>query len=130
MISEISVEENILLPLSLRNLKKDGEWLAKITGMLDITHLMKRNPLTLSGGEKQRVAMARAAINKPDFIIADEPTGNLDSDNSASVIRLMTDLMIESDAGIILATHEQDLMEKGDFRYHLKDGMINEEGEK
>ena len=114
----------------MRNIKNDVDWLAKITGMLDISHLMKRNPSTLSGGEKQRVAMARAAINKPDFIIADEPTGNLDSANSASVIKLMTDLMIESDAGIILATHEKELMEKGDYRYHLKDGMIIEEGEK
>ncbi len=126
LISELNVEKNILLPMRVNNLKVDREWYKKLVSVLDIGHLLKRTPLTLSGGEKQRVAMARAVINKPDFIMADEPTGNLDSENSNAVIKLLNSLKEECNAGIILATHEKDLMEIGDYNLQLKDGIIEQ----
>ncbi len=125
LISELDIEKNIVLPLKINNLKLDRVWFEKLVNVLNIKNLLKRNPLTLSGGEKQRVAMARAVINKPDFIIADEPTGNLDSGNSSVIIELLSKLKEENDVGIILATHESDLMDAGEFKYQLKDGVIN-----
>jgi ABC-type lipoprotein export system ATPase subunit len=129
LISELNVEENILLPLNVSGLKPDREWLKKIVNVLDIGKLLARNPATLSGGEKQRVAMARAIINRPDFIVADEPTGNLDSGNSRMVINLLRELKEKSNIGIILATHEKDLANIGEYNLHLKDGLLEFKGD-
>ena len=124
LISELSVEQNILMPLAIKNARIDREWYDRILEVLQIRNLVKRNASKLSGGEKQRVAIARAVINKPDYIIADEPTGNLDSMNSKRVISLIEDLRRESDIGVILATHEKDLINTGDVKLHLEDGVI------
>jgi putative ABC transport system ATP-binding protein len=126
LIAELNVEENIFLPLSISGKKPDRDWFDKITGMLKMKDLLKRHPLTLSGGEKQRVAMARAVINKPDFIIADEPTGNLDTANSDAVIELMNVLKDEADVGVILATHERNLIGVGDYNLYLENGILKD----
>jgi len=124
LIADLSVKRNIELPASVSSKKVDGNWVEKLISVLKIEGLMNRNPLNLSGGEKQRVAMARALVNKPDFILADEPTGNLDEENSKKVIDLLTGLMRESGAGIILATHEKELMDRGDYKLQIKDGIL------
>jgi len=124
LISDLSVYDNILLPLSISGLRADKNWLDEIAGILGIEGLMARDPSTLSGGEQQRVAMARAIINRPEFIFADEPTGNLDSGNSAAVMKLLRRLKEESDAGVILATHEKELAFEGDIILKIEDGVL------
>ncbi len=126
LISDLNVEDNIKLPAFVNNMPVDNNWLRTITETLDIEGLLSRNPSSLSGGEKQRVALARAVINKPDFILADEPTGNLDLKNTENVIKLLLDLIKTSGIGVILATHENELMEVGDFKFRLKDGVLKE----
>ena len=127
LIEDINVKENIMLPVKIYNMKPDDEWFRNIRDILGIGELLKRKPSTLSGGEKQRVAIARAIILKPGYILADEPTGNLDSKNSKVVINLLAELMKTSGCGVILATHERTLMDSGDFKIQLKDGLVEEE---
>lgn len=124
LISEINVEENIILPLNIRNTGVERKWFDKIIDILEIKHLLNRRVSKLSGGEQQRVAMARAVINKPDFLLADEPTGNLDMVNSENVISLMKLLKEKSNVGIILATHEKDLMDIGEDKLHLHERTV------
>ncbi|MGM0568121.1 MAG: ABC transporter ATP-binding protein [Elusimicrobiota bacterium] len=124
LISELNVKQNILLPCRIGNIVPDYDWLNRIAEVLSIESLLNRIPLTLSGGEMQRVALARALINKPSFILADEPTGNLDSENTASIIELLKYLKNESGVGIILATHERELIDSGDEKLEISDGKI------
>ncbi|MFW6133944.1 MAG: ABC transporter ATP-binding protein [Elusimicrobiota bacterium] len=124
LISEINVEENIILPLNIRNTGVERKWFDKIIDILEIKHLLNRRVSKLSGGEQQRVAMARAVINKLDFLLADEPTGNLDMVNSENVISLMKLLKEKSNVGIILATHEKDLMDIGEDKLHLHERTV------
>ncbi len=124
LIGELNVRQNILLPCRVRGYSPDYNWIARITRVLSIDSLLGRSPATLSGGEMQRTALARALVNKPSFILADEPTGNLDSGNSAKIIKLLEELKEESGAGIILATHERELIETGDEIFEITDGKI------
>lgn len=124
LIGDLNVYENILLPLNISGLSPDRVWLEEILDVLDIGGLTNRAPSTLSGGEQQRVAMARAIINRPDFVFADEPTGNLDSGNTEAVMRLLRKLKEQSGAGVILATHERDLAADGDIILRLQDGIL------
>lgn len=124
LIAELDVKKNIFLPAEINNFNLNRQWFEEIIEILRIKNLLKRTPATLSGGEQQRVAMARAVINKPKIILADEPTGNLDSENSKMVIRLLKQLKEKTDALVILATHERGLGDTGDFTLCLKDGLI------
>ncbi len=124
LMNELSVKKNILLPVLIKNKNYDRKWFNRVLKLLNIEGLLSREPSTLSGGEKQRVAIARAVINKPDFILADEPTGNLDSKNSEMVVKLMENLKSESEVGIIFATHEHNLTEKGDKNLLIEAGQV------
>ncbi len=124
LIFELSVRQNILLPCRIGGVSPDYGWLGRIGDILSINELMSRRPGSLSGGEMQRVALARAVINKPTFILADEPTGNLDSENSKKIINLLTELKNKSGIGIILATHERELIESGEEKFEIADGKI------
>ncbi|MGM0442086.1 MAG: ABC transporter ATP-binding protein [Elusimicrobiota bacterium] len=124
LMGELNVKKNILLPVSIKNNDYDRTWFDRIIDLLDIGDLLNRQPATLSGGEKQRVAIARALINKPDFILADEPTGNLDSKNSKMVVKLLENLKSESEVGIILATHEHNLTGKDDKKLLIEEGQV------
>jgi len=126
LIPELDVRDNIVLPAVAGRIRLDSGWLDNIASLLDIKRLFSRSPTTLSGGEQQRVALARALINRPDFIIADEPTGNLDAASGSSVIELMKSMRDRSGAGIVLATHNRDIY-AGDRQYVLKEGNIFEE---
>jgi putative ABC transport system ATP-binding protein len=124
LLSELSVEKNILLPLELKRRELNEGWYARIVEILDIGDLLKRCPATLSGGEMQRTALARAVINRPDFILADEATGNLDSDNSRNVVNLLNDLKVNAGVGIIYVTHESNIYDEYDEKILLENGKL------
>lgn len=122
-----SVLENVILPLSKdkkRNLlrKKAVDLLVQV-GIDESLH--HRLPLALSGGEKQRVAIARSLINDPKLIICDEPTGNLDHNNKKQVLRILTELKRKGHS-IIVVTHDDEVAMEGNRIYELKNGSLNE----
>ena len=88
---------------------------------------MNHYPNEISGGERQRVAVIRAMINKPCLILADEPTGNLDRDNSQKILKLMSKLKVKYKQSFIIATHDQSILDIADRVLYLKDGKITKE---
>ena len=91
---------------------------------IGLTHRANALPAQLSGGEQQRVAIARALIHKPDLILADEPTGNLDSANGANILELLRELTDETRTALILVTHSEEAAAICQNRIHLRDGRI------
>lgn len=129
LMDSLSVEENIMLPLILENKKKEfmqSEAL-KYATEFQIDHLLKKYPYELSGGERQRVAICRALINDPDLILADEPTGNLDSKSGKVVIDAMIKINKEQKKTIVMVTHDPQMASYCDRIILLKDGVILEE---
>ncbi len=124
LLSELSVEKNILLPAQLKERELNNGWYNKIIDILDLGTLLKRRPATLSGGEKQRAALARAVINRPDFILADEPTGDLDSGNSRRVTELLNNLKVNAEVGILYLTHESGIYKGYDIKILLENGKL------
>lgn len=125
LVNYLTVEENVLLPLAITNIKdKEQKILAdKSLTQVGLAGKKKRLMSELSGGEQQRVAIARALINDPLIILADEPTGNLDSETSKSIMNIFLKLK-ESGKSIIMVTHNNDYAEYGDRSIELKDGKI------
>ncbi|SHM86393.1 ABC transporter ATP-binding protein [Ruminococcus flavefaciens] len=126
LIPVLNVEENIVLPLNLDNTSPDKEFLEellKLTG-LDV----KRNnyPHELSGGQQQRVAFARALIHKPKIILADEPTGNLDSKNSREIISILKNSIKKYNQTLILITHDGSIAAQADRICRITDGVLSE----
>jgi len=126
LLEDLSVYENIALPLQLKgdlqNLDIKVRDLAKSIGLSKrLNHL----PWKLSGGEKQRVAVARAMINKPEYIFLDEPTGNLDKKNALNIQNLVLELSHNNDVALIVATHDNDFVNILDRKYYLDNrGLI------
>ena len=126
LLEDLSVYENIALPLKLKgdlqNLDIKVRDLAKSIGLSErLNHL----PWKLSGGEKQRVAVARAMINKPEYIFLDEPTGNLDKKNALNIQNLVLELSNNNDVALIVATHDNDFVNILDRKYYLDNrGLI------
>lgn len=128
LIPSLNGLENVMFPAEL---KKDTSALEKAEKLLDkvgLNHRRGNFPEQLSGGEQQRVAICRALINDPEIIFADEPTGNLDSENSEGIIRLLLDLHREKQRTLVIATHSRSLADRADRVVHLHDGRIREEG--
>lgn len=125
LLPELNVIENVKLPLLFSgNPKKiDEEYIDIILDNLGILNRKKHKPKELSGGEMQRVAIARALVNKPEFILADEPTANLDSGNSVKIFELFKKL-IETGITVIVVTHNNELAEIAQRKIMLKDGRI------
>jgi len=125
LIGDLTVFENVELPLTYRKMpvKERKERVMEALGRVDMTDRAKHLPSQLSGGQQQRVAVARALGGKPLILLADEPTGNLDSKNSKAVMDLMTDLH-KTGSTICMVTHDQRYAQCADRTIHLFDGQI------
>jgi len=126
LMDSLSVEENIMLPLVLDKVRVDTcfKRARKYEKLFEISHLAKKNPYELSGGEKQRVAICRALINNPDLILADEPTGNLDSRSGAIVVKALEDINEQLGKTIVMVTHDPQIASHCKRIIFLKDGTI------
>ncbi len=123
ILEEFSVEENVGLALELQHKKRDKETIAKILADVDMTEFASRKPNTLSGGQKQRVAIARALVKNPEIIMADEPTGALDSNTGKQVFDTLKKL--SKDKLVLIVSHDREFAEQyGDRIIELKDGKI------
>ena|GEM_PF-6566656 len=104
--------------------KKDTKRFMELVERLGLERQIKQMPETLSGGEQQRAAIARALINRPKIIFADESTGNLDEENKENVMRLLAETVRENDVTLIMVTHESDHLKYADRSYYMRDGII------
>lgn len=109
LIPELTVEENILLPTELDGREADPLWLSEILSIMGLTGRTGDYPHTLSGGQQQRVAVARALYQRPTLLLADEPTGNLDEENSREVMRLLSLMNAQYGVTILLVTHSEEI---------------------
>jgi lipoprotein-releasing system ATP-binding protein len=128
LLKDFSALENVALPAYMRGEKRSVAY-AKAAGLLADMGLSERAdhlPSKLSGGERQRAAIARALVNNPSLVLADEPTGNLDSDSSRSVRELLFGLSGRYGTTLILATHDAELAAGADIRYVLADGRLRQ----
>ena len=126
LLPEFTALENVCIPGWLAGRNKN-EVKERAEGLLKILGLVNRNenkPNQLSGGEQQRVAVARALINNPDIIFADEPTGNLDSANAQELHELFFDLRKQFNQTFLIVTHNEELSQLSDRVLHMKDGLI------
>jgi len=125
LIPTLTAEENVLLPMELAGNGNGGE--ARARELLERVGLADRRdhyPVQLSGGEQQRVALARAFATHPPILLADEPTGNLDSENGRVVLDLLLSLNRQEGTTLVLVTHDQELAARADRRIQLRDGRI------
>ena len=126
LLGTMNARENVALPLTFRGTSKK-ERLAKADQMLDLVGLTKHKnhkPNEMSGGQQQRVGVARALVVDPEIIFADEPTGNLDSNTSAEVMRLMKNIVREQNQTLVMGTHDNHLAGFADRIFHIIDGKI------
>ena len=124
LIPNLTAVENVLLSLEANqqySLEKDAE---NLLGEFGLSHRIHHLPSELSGGEQQRVAIARALINKPKIILADEPTGNLDSVNSESMIDLLFEYTKKSHTSLVMVTHDSSIAKRCDRIIEIRDGQI------
>jgi lipoprotein-releasing system ATP-binding protein len=126
LLPEFSALENVMLPQMLNGLPRSQARLraAELLAMVQLKDRSDHRPGRLSGGEQQRVAIARAVANAPRVLLADEPTGNLDSGTSETVFRQLLTLVRETGMGALIATHNPELAARMDRIVHLKDGML------
>lgn len=124
LIPILTVRENIKMPILLDNAKPDQEYLDELIEMLGLTDRQEHLPNQLSGGQQQRVAIARAMANNPAIILADEPTGNLDKQNTKEVIQLLKSSVKKYEQTLILITHEMSIAGMADRVITLSDGQI------
>jgi lipoprotein-releasing system ATP-binding protein len=126
LLPTLTVEENVLLPLLLSG-RADSAGKTRARALLDsvgLTDRTRHRPHQLSGGQLQRAALARALIHRPSILLADEPTGNLDSASSAAVVELLTSLARREKTTVILVTHSEEVAQAADRRIRLVDGRI------
>ena len=126
LLDGLTVRENILLPAIIGG-AVTGQTEARADQLCDvfgITAIRDKYPAEISGGEKQRCAVARALINHPLLILADEPTGNLDSENSDNIIDLLLKLAHEENRCVIVVTHDLSVMDRADVVYRINDGLL------
>ncbi|MDD3705890.1 MAG: ABC transporter ATP-binding protein [Clostridiaceae bacterium] len=128
LIPELNVEENIVLPLLLDYKKPDKEYIDELLNTLGLTERRHHLPNQLSGGQQQRVAIGRALAAKPAVILADEPTGNLDSRNSRDVIDLMKLSVDKYRQTLLMITHNENYAAYGDRVFRVEDGIVAELG--
>ena len=124
LLPELTVEENILLPTMIKGDDKDSsnKYFIELISILGIDGILNKYPNSISGGERQRAAVARAMINKPSILLADEPTGNLDSKNEEEIISLFKKMNKDLGVTIVLVTHNHNFSKLADKCFTLKDG--------
>jgi len=127
LMPHLSVAENVALPLALAGARDDAR-VAALLERVGLTHRRGHYPGELSGGEQQRTAVARALVHRPRLLLADEPTGNLDSASGAEVMRLLDELRRGEGAALLLATHDERLAAAADRVARMADGRILEVG--
>lgn len=130
LVSELNVEQNIMFPLLLDYRKPDPAEVQEILDLLGLTGRRNHLPNQLSGGQQQRVAIGRALITRPKLILADEPTGNLDSKNSQDVIDLLTRASRHYQQTILMITHNKNLTASVDRVFRVTDGVLTDLGGK
>ena len=123
LIQSLNCRENIMIANEYAK-RYEQSYFDELIEALNISNLMKKYPSQLSGGEQQRVAIARALINRPQILLADEPTGNLDSENGAGVIRLLRKLSKEMGLTLLVVTHDEDIAKQADQTIRLVDGCL------
>ena len=128
LLPELTVEENILLPTMIKGDEKDSsdKYFIELISILGIDGILNKYPNSISGGERQRAAVARAIINKPSILLADEPTGNLDSKNEEEIISLFKKVNKDLGVTIVLVTHNLNFSKLADKCFTLKDGKWSE----
>lgn len=127
LIPALTVEENIQMPILLDHKKPDREYIDHVIEMLGLKDRRKHLPNQLSGGQQQRAAIARALANRPSLILADEPTGALDSTNGNEVMALLQDSVKKLNQTLVLITHNIDLAREADRIVRITDGKLTEE---
>lgn len=126
LIPVLSVEENIKMPVLLDHQKVDEEYFKDLTKTLGLEERLNHLPSELSGGQQQRVALARALINKPAIILADEPTGNLDSETSKEIMEMLKLSLRKYNQTAMVITHDISIAENADRIIRIKDGKVVE----
>ncbi len=126
LVPILNVYQNIVLPIELDGNKVDKPYVDKIIKMLHLTEKLDNLPNNLSGGQQQRVAIARALASKPAIILADEPTGNLDSKTSLEVMQLLRMTSTEFAQTLVMITHNPELAQIADRMIHIEDGKVTE----
>ena len=129
LLPEFTIHENLLIPKMIAG-KLQNDSSKDIMDMLELIGLKNRIahfPNEISGGERQRVAVMRALVNKPCLVLADEPTGNLDRENSQILLKLIVNLKLKYQQSFIIATHDKSILEIADRVLYLKDGKIKKE---
>ena len=129
LLPVLNVYDNMVLPLKLDGRKIDREFAEMLLKSLGLQNKREQTPYTLSGGEQQRVAIARALITRPAVVLADEPTGNLDSRTGMEVIGLMKILAQKFYQTLVVVTHDEEVAQTADRIVHIEDGKICQEGE-
>ena len=125
LVPVLNVYENITMPIRLDGKQADESFLGEITSLLGLEDKLSRMPNMLSGGQQQRVAIARALAGKPAIILADEPTGNLDSKTGDEVIRLLKETGRRFRQTIVMITHNPEIAEQADRTIRIEDGKIH-----
>ncbi len=128
LIPELTVEQNIIFPVLLDYQKPDKKYLEELLTVLHLKERRKHLPGQLSGGQQQRVAIGRALFTRPSLILADEPTGNLDTQNSSEVIALLKEASRKYEQTIMLITHSRSIAQTADRILQVSDGVLTDFG--
>ena len=123
LIPGLSVYDNIALPLLFSKKPASPEKISHLAEMVGLKHRLDHVPSQLSGGEMQRTAIARGLVNEPEILLADEPTGNLDSENSEKIFEILRSLS-RNGLTIVMITHNPELAERANRKVHIKDGLV------
>ena len=126
LLPVLNVVDNIILPLKLDNRKVDQQYLDELLQLLQLNNKKDAYPSELSGGQQQRVAIARSLITRPKLLLADEPTGNLDSENSKIIVDYLKKIHHQNDITIIMVTHDLELAKNCNRIYVLEQGKLRE----
>lgn len=124
LIPTLTVIENVMLPLTFYRKPETEQKVLGLLQLLGIEHRKDHLPGQISGGEMQRVAIARALVNSPEILVADEPTGNLDSKRSVEIVRILRDLSSSAGLTVIMVTHNLELARVADRLFEMRDGRV------